>query len=102
MPERSFFYNGKQFPVCARCTGVFFGELCAVLLGLFKQHISNGLAAGFLLIMGGDWFIQEVHIKESTNIRRLITGFFGGFGLVCLYINILRWCFNIIKSCAYK
>lgn len=29
LPERSFFYNGKQFPVCARCTGAIVGQIIA-------------------------------------------------------------------------
>ena len=32
LPERSFFWtNGTQFPVCARCTGLYLGGLAAVL-----------------------------------------------------------------------
>lgn len=26
LAERSFFYKGYQFPVCARCTGVTIGQ----------------------------------------------------------------------------
>ena len=29
LPNRSFYINGKKFPVCARCTGVFIGNLVA-------------------------------------------------------------------------
>lgn len=32
MPERSFFIRGKQFPVCARCTGVFLGNIAAYVM----------------------------------------------------------------------
>ena len=32
LPERSFFWtSGAQFPVCARCTGLYLGGLLAVL-----------------------------------------------------------------------
>ena len=37
MPERSFFYKGKQFPVCARCTGVIIGQSVALIIGIFKD-----------------------------------------------------------------
>ena len=40
MPERSFFFKGYQFPVCARCTGVAIGQFIALVLGLFKKVIS--------------------------------------------------------------
>lgn len=36
-------------------------------------------------IMGIDWGIQEAGIRESTNKRRLITGFCGGLGLFSIY-----------------
>ncbi|MEI3349189.1 MAG: DUF2085 domain-containing protein [Dysosmobacter sp.] len=36
-PDRSFFFHGKQFPVCARCTGVFLGEcICCSLSCVFS------------------------------------------------------------------
>ena len=104
LPERSFFYKGKQFPVCARCTGTFFGELFAVLLLLFKKILPPKIAVLFLGIMGMDWLSQELAlrgvqknflIRESTNVRRLITGFFGGLGLFSLYFSgfIKIWSF---------
>ena len=30
-PDRSFFFRGRQFPICARCTG----ELVGMLIGIF-------------------------------------------------------------------
>lgn len=89
LPERSFFYKGKQFPVCARCTGVSLGQLAAVIAAFF-WHIPSVLALALLSVMGLDWGIQEFGIKESTNHRRFITGICGGFGLFTLYINIVR------------
>lgn len=54
-----------------------------------------------LAAMGTDWLIQEIHIKESTNIRRLITGFMGGFGLFSIYMYMfrraLRWIDGAIR-----
>lgn len=90
LPERSFFYKGKQFPVCARCTGVFIGQMSAIIAALLKIKISAFKSFFLLAIMGFDWFIQEIHIKESTNIRRFITGIAGGFGLFSLYIHVFR------------
>ena len=39
--ERSFFIKGYQFPVCARCTGVFFGEIIAIFLILIGIKING-------------------------------------------------------------
>lgn len=90
MPERSFFYKGKQFPLCARCTGVFIGQLTAILLGLIGKSASLKTSAVFLGIMGADWAIQEAGIAESNNYRRLATGFLGGYALFNLYIVIIK------------
>jgi len=89
LPERSFFYKGRQFPVCARCTGVTVGHFAAVITGLFCR-IPTAAALLSLIVMGTDWSIQAVHIKESTNRRRFITGILGGFGLFTIYINIFK------------
>ncbi len=90
MPERSFFIRGWQFPLCARCTGVTVGQMTAVVLAIFKKIIPAPVALFFLAIMGADWGIQEAGIKESTNERRFVTGFLGGFGLFSLYVSALR------------
>lgn len=85
MAERSFFYKGKQFPVCARCTGVFIGHFLSVLLFLLKKQIPFRICCILIAIMGVDWTIQEAGIKPSTNRRRVISGFCGGLGLFSIY-----------------
>lgn len=89
IPERSFFYKQHQFPVCARCTGVFFGQSVALIINIIKD-IPCKISIIFLSLMGIDWGIQELNIKESTNIRRLITGFLGGFGLFNIYCLLIK------------
>lgn len=94
MPERSFFIHGKQFPVCARCTGVLIGTLSAYFV--FTAYV---LPVKFCVmgcsVMFADWFIQYAGICTSTNIRRLITGIVGGYSLAtfhCMVIkNIMYW-----------
>ena len=78
LPERSFSFRGKQFPVCARCTGVFIGEVLGIFL-FEVGEISNIIAVVFSLIMFADWFVQYKFHYESNNIRRLITGLLCGF-----------------------
>jgi len=97
-PERSFFYKGKQFPICARCTGVTIGQTTAIILALFKRFLSFPIAFSLLIIMGFDWGIQAIHIKESTNIRRLITGFCGGLGLFTVYMKVWKRVLNLKSS----
>ena len=89
MPERSSFYKGYQFPVCARCTGVFVGQLSAIIYGFFWK-ISPCISVVLLGVMGIDWGVQEIGIKESTNLRRFLTGICGGFGLFSIYIYAFK------------
>ena len=39
-PERSFHFSGAQFPVCARCAGIYAGGACAALAAAvrFARH----------------------------------------------------------------
>lgn len=37
-----------------------------------------------------DWLVQYLKIKESTNFRRLITGVFGGYGIMTTQILLVR------------
>ena len=97
IPERSFFYNGRQFPVCARCTGVFIGQIAAIILN-FITNVSAIICFFFLCIMGIDWLIQEAGIKESTNRRRFLSGVLGGFGLFNLYCIGIKKVLNKIYS----
>ena len=97
IPERSFFYKEHQFPVCARCTGVAIGQLSAIIINILKP-IPLQISIILLGIMGIDWGIQEIGIKESNNLRRFITGILGGFGLFSLYAYIAKTAIAIFKK----
>lgn len=91
LPERSFFYHGKQFPVCARCTGVFIGEILGIVL--FKiGEISIPTVILFCFLMFVDWFIQYKFHYKSTNMRRLITGLLCGYAFGnCIMKYVKLW-----------
>ena len=89
MPERSSFIKGKQFPVCARCTGVFIGKFVAYATLLIYSLPFNFYVLG-CMIMFIDWFMQYIGICESTNIRRFITGIIGGGSLATIYCIMLK------------
>ncbi len=59
MPERSFFYKGYQFPLCARCTGVFAGEIAGIALILAGYRMPRRMMLAFIGIMGADWWLQH-------------------------------------------
>lgn len=95
LPERSFFIKGKQFPVCARCTGAFIGYLIGfIIYPILKAPIWINLL--FCVIMFVDWFIQYKNWRQSNNIRRVITGLFCGFGLMQLFFKFIQYIFNIL------
>lgn len=87
-PERSFFYKGFQFPVCARCTGVFIGYLLAII---FFKYITLGYVFCIvmnipMLIDGGTQFMR---MRESNQILRVITGIIGGYGIVTFQLKLV-------------
>ncbi len=87
-PERSFFYKGKQLPICARCTGIlagyFVGIVLFIILGSFKWFYT-----GFLTLpMLADGIIQQLTKYESTNLRRVITGCMFGIASIQIIVYI--------------
>ena len=87
-PDRSFFYKNKyQFPICARCTGVALGYIVAICS--IKVQVPVVVCLTLCTLMLIDWLIQFLGVKESTNLRRLLTGIMGGFGLLRLELIIL-------------
>lgn len=84
--DRSFFIKGYQFPLCARCTGMWLGSLAALfLIKIFIMPL--WLSFIFSLVMLADWAIQYKGILMSTNARRLITGFLCGAGITDAFIK---------------
>tara|TARA_B110000483_G_scaffold142097_1_gene169828 strand:+ start:1379 stop:1726 length:348 start_codon:yes stop_codon:yes gene_type:complete len=83
-PSRSFFFNGKQFPLCSRCTGIYFGYLLMPVF-LFKI-IEISLLTTLLITLPTilDGFIQAFFKRESTNLLRVSTGFVAGIGIASL------------------
>ncbi|APY00379.1 putative membrane protein [Lacinutrix venerupis] len=84
LPERSFFYKGKQFPLCARCTGI---NLAYFLIPVFAfGFIKISLWWSIIMILPTyiDGTIQAYTKYESNNILRFTTGIISGIGTVSL------------------
>lgn len=85
-PDRSFFYHGHQFPICARCTGELAGIISSILLFWFWHRRPSLIAAVVMMIpMIIDGFTQRLTSYESTNFKRFITGFLFGVGIAALF-----------------
>lgn len=93
--DRSFCINGKQFPVCARCTGVFLGNITAYAIFLIHIPPVNLCLLG-CTIMLVDWLVQYIDICESTNMRRLITGVVGGYSFTTLHLTVVKCIIQIL------
>jgi uncharacterized membrane protein len=97
-PERSFTFRQYQFPICARCTGVFIGQIISVVFLILEYQGYIYLDLIFMSIMFIDWFIQALKIRSSTNSRRLITGILCGFGYVnLLIVFVIPQIINILR-----
>ena len=96
--DRSFKIKGWQFPICSRCTGILVGQLLGIFIYIFQFRIPIYISCIFLLIMFFDWYIQYKKIRESTNIRRFITGTLAGIAQVAIFIEII---FMIEKFISY-
>lgn len=90
MPERSFYYKNKQFPLCARCTGILIGYFLMPLFyfGVIKIPIVFMILMIIPLLI--DSITQYIGLRESNNHLRLITGVLAGFGLSGLLLILLK------------
>ena len=105
IPSHSPILNGVQFPLCARCTGLYLGSLIGLVYALFagkKTGIPKKpyliLLLAIFVIWGGDGinsllsdFLSRPFLYETTNLTRAITGY--GMGLVMA--TALATLFNI-------
>jgi len=110
IPSHSFFFAGRQLPLCARCTGTFIGALTGLLgqaLVLRRRHASEFppplvlvILAGFTLSWAGDGLnsylnlIGGPYLYEPRNWLRLTTGALNGLmmsALVYPVFNFTLW-----------
>ncbi|MFT3993801.1 MAG: DUF2085 domain-containing protein [Dysgonomonas sp.] len=83
-PERSFFWRGKQFPVCARCTGIYIGYLSLILFVFNVFYLNIWWTIALILPTCIDGLTQAYCNRESNNTLRFITGVAAGVGIMSL------------------
>lgn len=89
LAHRSYFCKGKQFPICARCTGIFVGYLVGIAYAVTWGHLSMMVSLLLIMPLVIDGGLQYVTKKESTNNRRLFTGILAGVGTDFILYNIV-------------
>jgi len=95
-PERSFFWKGKQFPVCARCTGIYISYLSFFLFNFEIIKLPTWIAILMILPTLIDGLSQVYFKRESTNSIRVVTGFIAGVGGMAIVVNIGTFIGNLI------
>lgn len=93
--DRSFFFRGRQFPICARCTGELIGILAGIPIAILFGWPRFSIVALLMLPMVFDGFLQLLTSYESGNIRRLLTGILFGVAFVFFFIYFHRTCVHI-------
>ena len=88
MPERSFFIDGHQLPLCARCTGMYLGLVTGVIFLAIRGRTQAArlpptpliiTLIGFIVIMGIDGVNSTISVipgapqlYHTTNLIRII------------------------------
>lgn len=95
IPERTFRINGRLFPVCARCTGLYIGLCTFIITTIFFNwySLSNLILIGIALLIptGLDGMTQALRIRKSNNIIRASTGLIGGLGYGMVILSSVRF-----------
>lgn len=74
LPSRSFSIQGRQFHICARCTGIVLGLAASPLAIPIGQH-AWPIFLMFVSALYIDGYTQLCQWRESNNTLRFITGF---------------------------
>ncbi|MCI9527392.1 MAG: DUF2085 domain-containing protein [Lachnospiraceae bacterium] len=91
-PDRSFYFRGKQFPICARCTGELVGMIVCIPTLIFWGCPSFGIVLLLMVPLIIDGSVQKLTSYESGNIRRLISGILFGMALIFTFVYFHRTC----------
>lgn len=100
LPEHSFFFGGRQFPLCARCTGTYLGALTTyVMLSLMGRGRATRLPPFRILVplvaFIFFWALDGLNsyltlfspvslLYEPSNLLRLIAGLLQGLALIVI------------------
>ncbi|MFT4031354.1 MAG: DUF2085 domain-containing protein [Siphonobacter sp.] len=81
-PDRSFFWRGRQFPVCARCTGLYTGYFTGLLMLIWAWPYTFFWPIFLMVPLAVDGLTQYWQWRTSTNSLRFFTGILAGTGVV--------------------
>ncbi len=101
IPDRSFFAHEHQYPLCARCTGMYLGFVTGIVGLALRRRLKAArlpptpivvMLVGFIVAMGIDGVNSTISIipgapqlYHTTNVHRIITGTLYGLALSALF-----------------
>ena len=93
-PDRSFCLDGRQVPVCARCTGLYSGAAFAVPLALVAATTVAGSRARTLALVAGlptvvTWSLEFAGLAHFSNAVRFLAALPLGFVAGWLVLSVL-------------
>ncbi|HEY4439003.1 MAG TPA: DUF2085 domain-containing protein [Candidatus Elarobacter sp.] len=87
--DRSFSVRGRQFHICARCTGLVCGIAATPALFFAGTHVLVAIAAASIVVTGFDGVTQQRGYRNSSNIIRVCTGAVTSASVLALIANLL-------------
>lgn len=114
LPERSFFIQNNQMPLCARCTGIYIGIFLGFFYLLLRKRWKGNKPPSlkmllsiivFWIPMMVDGITSYIGLRESNNTIRLLTGLLFGIFLpvfIILLKNFQVSSRNSIPIISYK
>jgi uncharacterized membrane protein len=110
IPVRSYFFAGRQLPLCARCSGQYLGALLGLVLLLILRRRRAVLLPPRAILLAllaffAIWALDGLnsyltlfpglpHLYEPSNLLRVTTGGLQGVALIALalpFFNITLW-----------
>ena len=93
-PERSFHTHGRQFPVCARCTGLYLAGTLGALLGWpgrprvprYTRILLAAAAGPTAVTVGAEW----LDVASFSNLARALSAVPLGASAGWLFVRMLR------------
>lgn len=93
-PERSFFVNGHQLVVCARCLGLYAGGAAAAPLALLRARPIDSAQARKLALAAAaptaiTWTLEAAGLAHVSNVLRFAAALPLGFIASWLVLGVL-------------
>ena len=93
-PERSFFINGQQLAVCARCMGLYAGSAIAAPVALIvASALARDRARAFAIVAAAPtaitWLLEFAGLASFSNVARFIAALPLGFAATWLVMGVL-------------